>query len=33
VYRQENRDLEPGIGWGKHTLSTDALPRHFTDLK
>jgi hypothetical protein len=33
VYWQENRDLEPGIGWGKHTLSTDALPRHFTDLK
>jgi hypothetical protein len=26
VYGQENRDLEPGIGWGKHTLSTDAPP-------
>ena len=26
VYRHENRDLEPGIGWGKLTQSTEALP-------
>ncbi len=26
VYRHENRDLEPRIGWGKLTQSTEALP-------
>ena len=26
VYGQENCDLEPGTGWGKHTLSTDGPP-------
>ena len=26
VYCHENRQLEPGIGWAKHTLSADASP-------